>query len=188
MRVVAGTHGGRILHAPRGRNTRPTSDRVREAVFSMLGPLEGVAVLDLFAGSGAMGIEALSRGAERAVFVDSDAAAVACITRNLAELGLADRARVVRADWRAALAAEQRAKRCYGLCVIDPPYTVLSGIGATLMRALASLIPAGGRIVIEGSARQPPLDLSGLPVDQRTDRQYGTTRVTVVHCGNSDEK
>ena len=103
MRVVAGTYGGRRLRAPRGSRTRPTADRVREALFSMLGDLAGARVLDLYAGSGALGIEALSRGAESAVFVDRDPAAVAAITRNLDDLGVAG-AEVVRRDAVAFLA------------------------------------------------------------------------------------
>src|SRR2546423_15506396 len=82
MRVVAGAYRGRRIEAPRGRSTRPTSDRVREAVFSILGPIEGLRVLDLFAGSGALGIEALSRGAAEAVFVDSDPRAIVGVRRN----------------------------------------------------------------------------------------------------------
>src|SRR5438093_104252 len=101
MRVVAGTARGRRLQAPPGRDVRPTSDRVREAVFSSLASLdviEGATVADLFAGSGAMGVEALSRGAASATFVDSSAAAVAAIRANLADTGLAGTATVVRAD------------------------------------------------------------------------------------------
>ena len=87
MRVVAGAFKGRPLHAPKGSRTRPTADRVREALFSILGPVEGLRVLDLFAGSGALGIEALSRGAASATFVDSSSQAVAAVRRNLDELG-----------------------------------------------------------------------------------------------------
>src|SRR4051794_41398460 len=88
MRIVAGRFGGRRLHAPPGRGTRPTSDRVREALFSTLGPLDGAVVLDLFAGSGALGIEALSRGAARVVLVERDARAAAVIRANLEALGV----------------------------------------------------------------------------------------------------
>src|SRR2546423_12457906 len=87
MRVVAGAYRGRRIEAPRGRSTRPTSDRVREAVFSILGPIEGLRVLDLFAGSGALGIEALSRGAAAAVFVGSDPPAIVAGRRHLAAGG-----------------------------------------------------------------------------------------------------
>ena len=96
MRVIAGSLGGRRLKAPRGRVTRPTSDRVKEALFAMLGPLDGGSVLDLFAGTGALGIEALSRGAERAVFVERDARVVSVLKANLSELGLGGTAAEVR--------------------------------------------------------------------------------------------
>src|SRR5436189_1333093 len=88
MRIVAGTHRGHTIYAPRGTDTRPTSDRVRENVFNIVGPLDGAAVLDLFAGSGALGLEALSRGAARAVFVERDADAARTIERNLDKLRL----------------------------------------------------------------------------------------------------
>ena len=109
MRVVAGRFGGRRLAAPAGRDTRPTSDRVREALFSMLGPLDGVRALDLFAGSGALGIEALSRGAASALLVERDARAVAVIRANLAALGLAEpEARVIAGGARARAAQRIR--------------------------------------------------------------------------------
>src|ERR671923_2653732 len=88
MRIIAGSRKGHRIHAPRGRDTRPTSDRVRENVFNILGPVDGASVLDLYAGSGAMGLEALSRGAERAVFVENDRDAVRTIERNVDKLGL----------------------------------------------------------------------------------------------------
>ena len=103
MRVVAGRLGGRRLRAPRGRDTRPTSDRVREALFSMLGPLEGARVLDLFGGSGALAIEALSRGAQAATLVERDGGAIEVIRANLEALGLGeDEAILERAHARAA--------------------------------------------------------------------------------------
>jgi 16S rRNA (guanine966-N2)-methyltransferase len=120
--VVAGEAGGLRLAAPAGLATRPTSDRVREAVFNALdslGVVQGAVVLDLFAGSGALGIEALSRGAEKATFVDADRAAVEAIEANLAHTGLAGRARVVRGDALDHLATAQQA---LDLVLIDPPY------------------------------------------------------------------
>jgi 16S rRNA (guanine966-N2)-methyltransferase len=180
VRVVAGTHGGRRLAAPPGRDTRPTSDRVREALFAIVGDVSGLDVLDLFAGSGALGIEALSRGAARAVFVDSDRRAQACVRTNLARLGLEERARVVGRDWRAALAAERAAGRGYGLCLVDPPYSVLGRIAGELARALAPVLQPGGTVVVEGPAASPSPSLSELPVADRTDRTYGSTRVVVA--------
>ena len=109
MRVVAGAFKGRPIRAPKGTHTRPTADRVREALFSILGPIEGLRVLDLFAGSGALGIEALSRGASSATFVDSSPRAVAAVRRNLDELGA--EAEVSRRDALRWLAAADRTVR-----------------------------------------------------------------------------
>src|SRR5438445_6041525 len=123
MRVIAGRLGGRRLKAPRGRATRPTSDRVREAIFAMLADVEGARVLDLFAGTGALGIEALSRGAAHAVFVERDARALAALRENLAALELGpDAAEVRRVEALAALRSARSAKETYDLLFIDPPY------------------------------------------------------------------
>ena len=123
MRVVSGTAGGRRLDAPAGRDTRPTSDRVREATFNALhslGAVEGASVVDLYAGSGAMGVEALSRGAVSATFVDHDRRAVEAVRRNLAATGFADVATVVRADVGAFLAGAGH----FDLAIVDPPYAM----------------------------------------------------------------
>ncbi len=109
MRIVAGSRKGHTIHAPKGVDTRPTGDRVREAAFNLIGPVDGASVLDLFAGSGAMGLEALSRGAERAVFVESDRAACRAIERNLEKLRLTG-ARVVCDDVLRFLATERAAR------------------------------------------------------------------------------
>src|SRR5215471_21213917 len=114
MRIVAGSCKGARIFAPKGLDTRPTGDRVREAVFNLVGPVDGATVLDLYAGSGAMGLEALSRGAENVVFVESDQDAVRAIERNLDKLRLTG-ARVVRLDARTALAQETAARRKYDL-------------------------------------------------------------------------
>ena len=118
MRIIAGTHRGRRISAPAGDATRPTADRVREALFSIVGPVDGLDVLDLFAGSGALGLEALSRGAASATLVERARPALACIRANAAALGLEDRVRVVARDWRAALA--RRAGGGPGLRVVPP--------------------------------------------------------------------
>lgn len=126
MRVIGGTCRGRTLRAPAGTATRPTSDRVREAIFDVLGSLgavEGSRVVDLFAGSGAMGIEALSRGAERAVFVDAAPGALAVVRANLAMLGLESQATVVRADVLSWLGRTgDTAGAVADLAFCDPPY------------------------------------------------------------------
>lgn len=174
MRVVAGTARGRRIQAPRGRAIRPTSDRVREAIFNALtslGALDGAVVADLFAGSGAMGIEALSRGAAQATFVDDDPTAVDAIRANLAVTGLADRATVVRADAVAWVADAPPVD----LAIADPPYAftdwpvLLDGIRAEV-------------VVLE----------SGRPVDPGSEwrilrqKHYGSTVVTVVRAAGGE--
>ncbi len=173
MRVIAGTRRGRRLAAPRGRETRPTADRVREALFSILGDVEGARVLDLFAGSGALGIEALSRGAAEATFVDSAPAAIRAIRANLAALDLD--ATVLRRDWRAALREASAASRHYDLVFLDPPYRLAASLGPPLAAALTPVVAAGGRVVAE-SDRRAPLDL-GLPLSD--ERRYGDTTIRI---------
>ena len=174
MRIIAGSHKGRRLVAPKGLDTRPTGDRVREAAFNLIGPVDGAAVLDLFAGSGAMGLEALSRGAERAVFVESDRDAVRAIEANLDTLGL--RAAVLRADAVRALADEAAAGRRYDLVLVDPPYRMLADLIPRLQRHLAAVLEPGGLVVLESDAREEP-EVDGLAV--RTSRRYGSARLTL---------
>jgi 16S rRNA (guanine966-N2)-methyltransferase len=173
MRVIAGTYGGRELVAPRGRATRPTSDRVREALFSILGDVSGDRVLDLFAGSGALAIEALSRGAVQATLVDSSAAAVDAIRRNLGALGIS--AEVVR---RPAVRFLQRAReegRQYDLLLIDPPYRHATSLGQDLAAVLGPVLSHGARVVAE-SDRRSPLELDLELLDER---RYGDTLIRI---------
>jgi 16S rRNA (guanine966-N2)-methyltransferase len=171
MRVVAGRWRGRRLTAPRGAATRPTSDRVREALFAILGPLDGAAVLDLFAGSGALGIEALSRGAARATFVDRAPAAVRAIRANLQALGAAGDVRA--ADVRAFVRNAPAAGGPYDLVLLDPPYREAAGLGGTL--ELGPLLAAGARVVCE-SDRRAPVDLGLEIIDER---RYGDTLLRI---------
>ncbi len=176
MRVVAGRFGGRRLQAPRGRDTRPTSDRVREALFAMLGPLEGARVLDLFAGSGALGIEALSRGAAAATLVERDARAIAVIRANLQALELAaDEARVVHAPAHAALRDASARGDAYDLVLLDPPYRDAPALGRELSQALPAVLAPDARVVAE-SDRRSPLALE-LPVVR--ERRYGDTLIRI---------
>ncbi|HEY4450252.1 MAG TPA: 16S rRNA (guanine(966)-N(2))-methyltransferase RsmD [Solirubrobacteraceae bacterium] len=181
MRVIAGRLGGRRLKAPRGRTTRPTSDRVREALFAMLGDVERARVLDLFAGTGALGIEALSRGARRAVFVERDGAAVTALSANLAALNIGpDVAEVRRAEALAALRSARGAKETYDLLFIDPPYAWAARPeserwGRELTTLLAPLLEPGARIVVE-SDRRAPLAL-GVEVERQ--KRYGDTSITI---------
>jgi 16S rRNA (guanine(966)-N(2))-methyltransferase RsmD len=176
MRVIAGSLGGRPLKAPRGRATRPTSDRVREALFAMLGELGGASVLDLFAGTGALGIEALSRGAGRAVFVERDASALRALRGNLAALEIdSGRAEVRRADALAALQSARAAEETYDLIFIDPPYVQAHDWGPRLSAILPTLLRPAARVVVE-SDRRAPLDLEFEVVRHRL---YGDTSITI---------
>ena len=170
MRVVAGAYGGRRLKAPAGRATRPTADRVREALFSILGPLEGTRVLDLFAGSGALGIEALSRGAASATFVDSDARAIAAVRANLDALGA--EAEVARAD---ALAFLAREPGTFDLVFLDPPYDSAEQLAGPLSQRLPQVASDDGLIVSESDKRSP----LGLDLPLADERIYGDTRIAI---------
>jgi 16S rRNA (guanine966-N2)-methyltransferase len=165
--------------------TRPTSDRVREALFAIVGPCEGARVLDVFAGSGAMGIEALSRGAASVTFIERDPRAVACLRANLAALGLTDSARIVARDWEVALRGEVRRGAYYDLCVIDPPYSVVAGISAALGRALAPLLAEYATVTLEGPADGPEPTMDGIRVMERSDRTYGATRISVFRTARA---
>ena len=151
MRIVAGSLGGRRLAAPAGQTTRPTSDRAREALFSRLGPLEGERVLDLFAGSGALGLEALSRGAAHATFADSDRGAIRTLRANVESLGVGDCADVRLGDFRRVLRERSAAGARFGLVFLDPPYAALSGYSAALNELLPPVLAAAARIVVESS-------------------------------------
>ena len=176
MRVVAGRFGGRRLTAPSGSAVRPTSDRVREALFSILGPLDGAIVLDLFAGSGALGIEALSRGAARAVFVDSERPALKALRANLDALELAPEVAKVRSqEARSALRNARRAGETYDLVLIDPPYRLAAALGRELTEGLAGLLKDGARVVTE-SDRRAPLELG---FDLADERRYGDTLIRI---------
>src|SRR5919198_6604295 len=168
MRVISGRWGGRRLQAPAGAATRPTSDRVREALFSILADrVGGARVLDLFAGSGALGIEALSRGAAEATFVDSAPAAIRAIKANLEALGA--QAEVRRADARRFLSGASGEARQYDLVFLDPPYRLAKRLGAELTTALPAVLAPGATVVTE-SDRRAPLELE-LPI--LDERRYG---------------
>jgi len=184
MRIIAGEHRGRTIAAPPGLTTRPTPDRVRGALFSALesrlggpGSLEGVRVLDLFAGSGALGLEALSRGAASAVFVERDRQALAALQANLAALGLQAQARVVGEDVVHALPSLAAGGERFDAVLMDPPYG--DPEAAEALRALAggTLLRAGGVIVFEHAASEAPPEDSLLQ-RERT-RAYGTVALTV---------
>jgi len=175
MRIIAGSRKGHKIDAPPGRRTRPTSDRVRENVFNLLQPwVEGATVLDLFAGSGAMGMEALSRGAERAVFVEADPQACRVIDRNLEKLRLTG-ARVYQSDVARFLATDRGS---YDLVFCDPRYGEYAELEPTLARYLPRLLAEGGLVVLETAAKTEPQ----LPLTERTSRRYGAARITLFEA------
>jgi 16S rRNA (guanine966-N2)-methyltransferase len=173
MRVVAGRHKGRRLRAPAGTATRPTADRVREALFSILGSVEGQRVLDLYAGSGALGLEALSRGAASATFVESARPALAAIRANLTATG--EEGDVAASDAIEWLRANAGRARPFDLVFCDPPYDAATEIAQTLTELLPRVAAPQAFIVTESSKRNPlVLDLP--LADERT---YGDTRIAI---------
>jgi 16S rRNA (guanine966-N2)-methyltransferase len=177
LRIIAGSRKGARIFAPKGRDTRPTGDRVREAAFNLIGPVEGMHVLDLYAGSGAMGLEALSRGAESATFVEADRTAAETIVRNLEKLDLKS-ATVLREDAARKLAADAASGRRYDLVLIDPPYRMLPDVLTKLAKHVGAVVEDGGLVVVESEARDEP----ELPLPKRTSRRYGSVRVTVFEA------
>jgi 16S rRNA (guanine966-N2)-methyltransferase len=184
MRVIAGRLGGRRLKAPKGTVTRPTSDRVREALFSMLGPIDGSRVLDLFAGSGALGIEALSRGAASAVFVERDARAVAVLAENLLALAIPPHAAHIRhADALAALRSARGRADTYDLVFIDPPYRQAREWASELAAILPELLSPAARVVVESATRAP----LQIPLEIERQRRYGDTSITIHRVNASTQ-
>jgi 16S rRNA (guanine966-N2)-methyltransferase len=171
MRIIAGTHRGARIAAPKGLATRPTGDRVREAAFNLIGPVDGARVLDLFAGSGAMGLEALSRGAEKVTFVESDRLACRTISENLEKLRLTG-ARVVCQD---AVWTLRQETRTYELVLIDAPYEAWADLEPKLAEHLPRVLAPHGLLVVETGARTEPT----LPLPRRTSRRYGSARLTL---------
>jgi len=175
MRVVAGELRSRRLHTVAGRETRPTSDRARAGLFDWLGPrVDGMRVLDLYAGTGALGIEALSRGAREAIFVERARAALQVLRRNLDELGLRERARVVEADLARGLGPLAAKLGAFDLVLADPPYE-----GDALERlladeALVSLLEPDAVVVTERSARAEADESKSL-LELRASKRYGET-------------
>ncbi|HYW28083.1 MAG TPA: 16S rRNA (guanine(966)-N(2))-methyltransferase RsmD [Terriglobales bacterium] len=175
LRVGGGEVGGRRLSAPRG--IRPTAGLVREAIFNVVVPvLADAAVLDLFAGSGALGIEALSRGAASATFVDQDEHAVRVVRQNLEALGLTGRGRAVRAEVTRWLTTNPEEVQRASLVLLDPPYN--DAVLAHALALLDSLVSAGATVVAEHFHRQPLPDLRRLRSGR--ERRYGDTGVSVL--------
>jgi len=180
VRIIAGERRGARLVAPAGRETRPTGDRAREALFAMLGDVAGLRVLDAFAGSGALGLEALSRGAAHATFWETSAEALRAVRANVAALGYDERSTVRRADAVRRMAAEAAQAAAYDLILLDPPYRMLAALQPAISLHLPALLVPDGLAVVEGPAASDPLDL-GLAVD--TTRRYGDERLTIYRNG-----
>ncbi len=176
MRIIAGEWRGRLIEAPSGQATRPTADRVRETLFSMLtsrlGSFDDLRVADLFAGSGALGFEALSRGANSATFVESQATAAAAIERNAKKLGAADRIRILRSSALALPLSDP-----FDLIFADPPYAPRSGSGAVKAIADAKWLASGGWMSVETS-RGDAVDPAGFTIEAV--RDVGPARLTLL--------
>ena len=185
LRVTGGTLGGRRLRAPRG-GVRPSADRVREATFARLGDLAGAAVLDLYAGSGVLGVEAISRGAASVVFVERAPGSLSVLRANVELLGLGPVARIERGDAPRTVRRLGRSGQRFDLVLLDPPYA-----GDELGRALEALVASGvlargAMVVVESGRHHPVPEVAGLaPLDER---RYGDTVITRLSapCAEQD--
>jgi len=175
MRVIGGTARGRRIQAPRGRRTRPTSDYLREVLFDLLAQqVSGRTFLDLYSGTGAVGIEALSRGAAKAVFVESDRAALAILRRNLEASGFLDRGEVIPMDALQFLRRAAFRSRSFDLIFLDPPYLRVEAAPALSLIASTALLAPNGIAILERSTRSDPIPTPG-----------GLARVREVRHGDS---
>ncbi|HXG75307.1 MAG TPA: 16S rRNA (guanine(966)-N(2))-methyltransferase RsmD [Gaiellaceae bacterium] len=177
MRIVAGSRKGHRLAAPKGRGTRPTSDRVRESAFALLGSVEGVDALDLFAGSGALGLEALSRGAAGCLFVERDRDACRVLAANVERLALPGAEVACRDVVRVLRELAARGRR-FDLVLADPPYEAWERHAAPLAELLPPVLRPGARVLVETAAAVEP----ALPLDLVTARRYGSARITVFRA------
>ena len=175
MRIIAGSRKGARIFAPKGIETRPTGDRVREAAFTLIGPVDGARVLDVFAGSGAMGLEALSRGAESVLFVESSRDACRTIEANLDKLRLTGA--VVRCEDAVRFLAGDHGR--YDVVFVDAPYEDFESLQPNLVRYLPARLAEAALVVLETSAREPEPEL---PLELRTARRYGAARITLFEA------
>lgn len=186
MRIVAGKWGGRALRVPRGLAVRPTGERVREAIFAILGDrVAGAKVLDLFAGTGAMAIEALSRGACGAVLVESSAPAVEALKANLAAVG-AEQVVCLGMDYRRAIRQLAARRETFSIAFLDPPYGKGLVAGAAAALSAGGVLRPGALVVAERAARDPrePVPDGWIAA---TDRRYGDTHVTIYEVSSGAE-
>ena len=185
MRITGGEFSGRVLRVPRG-DVRPTAERVREALFSMLahrGALAGARVLDVFAGSGALGLEALSRGAASALFVEQSRGVARVLAQNIDALGVSASARIMQHDVASALRSLAGGQQRFDLCFIDPPYA--SGLAAATLAALGAgtLLAERAVLVAESDRRHAPGPIAGLAL--AIERRYGDTLISLYGIANS---
>lgn len=176
LRIIAGSRKGHQIKVAREAAVRPTSERVREALFAALGDIDGLRVLDLFAGTGALGLEALSRGAAQATFVEADRQVAAVLRANIARLRFDEQAEVLLMDYSRALPLFASGGRAFDLLFVDPPYRMLPDVARTLTPHIPELLSPAGLAIIEGP-RRSPVDL-GLPVV--FERRYGDTVISMV--------
>lgn len=184
MRVVSGTRKGKILKAVPGSSTRPTTDKVKEAIFNMIGPyFDGGIGLDLFAGSGGLGIEALSRGAKKVIFVDKDRKAIQTIYDNISSCGLEEKAEVYRNDAERALKAIKKRELAFEFIFLDPPYKKQQLIMLLEIIDKEHLLAPKGKIICEhGSEVQLPDFVGHLSVQKR--EKYGIITITIYEMNN----
>ncbi len=178
MRVIAGIAKGRKLLAPKSHNIRPALDKVKAAIFNILFNVEGLTVMDLFAGTGAVGIEALSRGAAHATFVDNSVEGVTLIRKNLEHCGFKDNSLVFPRSVDVAIEYFAKHGQKFELIFVDPPY-LKDLVNQTLIKiAEANILSEGGRIVVEHHPKEPVLEAFGLALTDT--RKYGQTRVSFL--------
>ena len=180
MRVISGVLKGRRLKAPSGMTTRPTADRIKESVFNILtGSIQDRRVLDLFAGSGALGIEALSRGAASAVFVDQAKTAISAVRSNIRNLGLEARTRVIHWDIRKNLNCLIPERAAFDLIFMDPPYETNAVAHTLALLVSCGALASGARVIIEHSTREPIAQPMAMLV-LRDQRRFGKTLVSFM--------
>lgn len=176
MRVIGGSAKGRKLVAPKGPATRPALAQVKEAIFNILGDINGLAVLDLYAGSGAIGIEALSRGALHCTFVEKGPQALGALRKNLELCGFEPQAEVVPLDVERVLSYLARKKRCFELIFVDPPYD--QNLVMPTLVAAEKVLADGGSVIVENSPRETVENTERLAVTDQ--RKYGQTFITFL--------
>lgn len=181
MRIVAGEFKGRPLHGPEGKATRPTSDKVREALFSILGPVDDFRVLDLFAGTGAVGIEAVSRGAAQAVLVERDRRMLGVIEQNVAATAGSEDDRITPIKGNALRFLDDYLDAPFDLVFIDPPYADAAKLAPKLIGLLPKVLAPGARVVTE-SDRRSPLEIAGNSLQLGSEHRYGDTLLHVFNA------